>query len=413
MSDTTPYDGDCDTGNVRLKVVDGAWLTKQLGTNDFAYDIWGHAQSVSPVTRFHGMWTFDIPQKTWLVYEDDVEIAPASVTGCVSSSGGAFLDTGTGGAGTFASVLLSSRRHVRYQPNRGHHFATALILPDAGNDGTAEWGLFSELSGTIENGCFFRLEADGTLSAVIVSNNVETYDQAIDTSAITGFDVTKGNLYDIRFQWRGMGDFFWYINQELVHQTSLLGTRTTISIQNPALPASFKVSNTTEDQSMLIGCVDISSEGGSVDHLQYNQVSHERTTGTTNEIPILSIKSPATINSKRNTRDSRLLRVVAFASAKVTINVYFTRDATALTGASFSAIGNGSYMESDTTATAITTAKAENIGTFRVPANDTKFLDNPDSDRIEFFITHEDYVIVTSKDANTTVGVTIEYGEEI
>ena len=306
MSDTTPYDGDCDTGNVRLKVVDGCWLTKPAnslgGSSDFAVDVWGRPTSVSPQSLIHGLWTFDIPQSMWLVYEDDTEVAPASVTGCVSSGGGAFLDTGAGGAGTFSSVLMTSRRHPRYQPNRGHHFATALLCPDATNDGTAEWGLFNDNAGTIENGVFFRLETDGTLSAVVASGGSETFDSAIDTSGLDDFDVTKGNLYDIRFQWRGVGDYFWYINNTLVKQTSLLGARTALSIENPAMAASFKVTNTTEDQSLLIGCVDVSSEGGQKAREQYGSATGTQG-GNNTDYPIVSIYNPPLIGSETTYKD--------------------------------------------------------------------------------------------------------------
>ena len=388
-------------------------LNRDGSFGDLNSDVWGYPIRSERVSLFHGLWTFDIPQSMWLVYEDDTEIVPASVTGVASTNGAGVLDTGAGGAGTFSSVLLTSKRHPRYQPNRGHHFATALLCPDAGNDGTAEWGLFTDNAGTIEDGAFFRLEADGTLSAVVVSNGVEVYDQAIDTSGITGFDVTKGNLYDLRWQWRGVGDYFWYINLQLVHKTSLLGSRTGLSIRNPAMPVSYKVTNTTEDQSLVIGCVDVTSEAGSVDREQYSSYSATASTGGVGEVPILSIYNPPTISSRRNTRDIRLQRVTVSSAARILATVYKTRDPAALTGEVFTGIGGGSYVEYDTTASAVVPANATKITAFRVEANGSSFVDNPDVNRIDFYVTHGDYIIVTAQGSNTTVDVTIEWGEEI
>lgn len=381
------------------------------GSSDFAVDIWGKPVSSLPVSLFHGLWTFDIPQTMWLVYEDDTEVAPASVTGCVSSGGAAYLDTGAGGAGTFSSVLLTSKRHPRYQPNRGHHFATALLCPDAGNDGTAEWGLFNDNAGTIENGVFFRLEADGTLSAVINSGGSETYSQTIDTSSLTGFDVTKGNLYDIRFQWRGMGDYFWYINQTLVHQTSLLGARTALSIENPAMAASYKVTNTTADQSLTIGCVDVTSEGGITAREQYGSATGQGS-GNQTDYPIISVYNPPLIGSDTNTRDLRLAKVTASSTAKCTISVWSTRNLAALTGESFAAIGNGSYVQVDTTATAMVTGNAKLLTKFNVEANAADRASNPSEGTIDYYVTRGDIIIV-SYTGNATVDVVVEWGEEI
>lgn len=378
-------------------------LPVRLGFGELNNDAWGHPKFTQPVSLFHGMWTFDIPASMWLIYEDGAEVANASSTGCTSVSGAANLDT-TGG---LTSVEMSSRRHPRYQPNRGHLFSTALICPDATADGVRDWGLF-----TPDNGVFFRLKADGKLYAVIRSGGSETHEEEIDTSSVAGYDVTKGHVYDIQFQWRGVGNYKFYIDLVLVHTFSFLGTLTELSVQNPALSAGFLCTKTTEDVSMVVGCADITSEGGSVDRLQYFSAEHERSTGTTNQIPLISIMSPATIGGEHNTRDLRLVRVSGGAGAKVTFRLYTTRDATALTGASFGAV-SGTQTLVDTTATAITTAKCTLVMTFRVPANGMESISNPDPDRIDFVIVHGGYLILTVDGANTNVDGTIEIGEEI
>jgi hypothetical protein len=191
-----------------------------------------------------------------------------------------------------------------------------------------------------------------------------------------------------------------------------LGTLTAMSVENPALSAGFLCTKTTEDVSMIIGCADITSEGGTIDRLQYFSASHERSTGTINQIPLISVMSPATIGTAHNTRDLRLVRVSGGAGAKATFRVYTTRDATALTGASFGAVA-GTQTLVDTTASAITTAKCKLLLTFRVPANGSASVDNPDKDRIDFTVVHGGYIILTVEGSNTTVDGTIELGEEI
>ena len=382
-------------------------LIKTIGTDaantgfgDLTVDAWGHPVSVQLQSLFHGMWTFDIPQSMWLVDEDGSEVAPASVTAVTSSGGAALLDT-TG----FTSCEMYSKRHPRYQPNRGHRYSTALWCPNPTNDGIREWGLFTD-----ENGVFFRLKADGELYAVVKSGGVED-EQLLDTSGISGFDVSKGNVYDIQFQWRGVGNYKFFINLELVYEFAYLGTRTALTMQNPALPVAYKCTNTTQDVTMHIGCADVTSEGGETAREQYGSATGQAS-GNNTDFPVVAIFNPLTIGGETNTRDLRLAKVTASSTAKCSVSVWGTRDPAALTGEVFAARGNGSYVEVDTTATAIVAANAVLLTKFNVEANAADRATNPSEGTIDYFITRGDYIIV-SYTGNSTVDVVIEWGEEI
>ena len=376
-------------------------LPMRMGFGDLTVDAWGHPVVTQLHSLFHGLWTFDIPQLMWLVYEDNTEIASASVTGVVSSGGAALLDT-TG----FTSVELRSKRHPRYQPNRGHRYSTALWCPNKTNDGIRDFGLFTD-----DNGIFFRLKADGLLYAVVRSGGVETIEEVIDTSGVSGFDVEKGNVYDIQFQWRGVGNYNFFINLTLVHTIDVLGTVTSLTLQNPALPCSYRCTNTTQDVTMHIGCVDIASEGGDVAREQYGSAAGTAN-GNNTDYPIVSIFNPLLIGTETNTRDLRLAKVTVSSTAKCKVSIWATRTAAALTGESFVAKGDGSYVEVDTTATAMVTANAKFLTSFNVEANAADRATNPDKDTIDFFVTRGDYIIV-SYTGNATVDAVIEWGEEI
>lgn len=389
-------------------------LPVSLGYGHLTHDAWGIQKVTQAVSLFHGMFSFDVPPNIWLVEEDGAEVVPASVTSCTSSGGALHIDP-TG----FTTVEMHSHRHPRYQPNRGHLYSTAVFLPSPNADCVRDFGLISH----DENGVFFRLIGNGasyTLNAVRTSGSVETVEEITIPSAFVGFDISKGNIYDIQFQWRGVGNYKFYIGNpatglsELVHTMNLLGTLDALSIQNPTLPATFKVDNTNGGNGKIIcGCVDITSEGGTEDREQYQSATHARSTGTNTEIPILSIFSPETINGHVNTRDTRLARVSGSADAKVTCTVYKTRDPAALTGEAFATIGGGTYVQKDTTATAIVTANANKILSFKIEANSSAFRESPDPRRIDFFVSHGDYIIITSQGNNTNVDFAIEWGEEI
>jgi len=372
-------------------------------------DAWGVQKVSLPKSVFHGMWTFDIPTSMWFMYENGVQVYTSTAIASV------------GGAGTLlttaakTALVLESRECPRYQPNRGHLFSTALWCPNKTRDGTREWGLQ-----TVENGVFFRLKPDGLLYAVLKSGGVETKEELIDTSAVAGFDVEKGNVYDIQYQWRGVGNYTFFINLARVHIFSSLGTLTALSMENPALPICFTATRITQDVGMSVGCADVTSENGLVDSEQYNSCYAENVAINTNT-PVIVVHSPLLIMGKTNTRTVTLARISVTASKKATFKVWATRNPAAITGATLVALGNGSFIQSDSPdstvgavrATSVNTALMKVITAVPVEPLVSRMIDNPYRDRIEFPLVRGDYLVVTSTAASATGDVVIEFGEQI
>lgn len=376
-----------------------------LGKGDATIDAWGRQLVSNLRSVYHGMWTYDVPPAMWLVYENGSEVATLTSTGAVSTDGA--LEVKSNGNNT----LVESRRCPRYQPNRGISYATSVWCPNVSAAAEREWGI-----GTDENNVCFRLKADGKLYAVRTSGGVLKAEEEIYIPF--AFDVTKGNVYDIQAQWRGVGNYTFYIGNpttgvsERVHTFSLLGTLEELSIQNPATPVRFKSTNQGDDASLFSGCVDLSSAGGKEDLEQYNSAVNEKTVGST--LPVVAIYNPAVIGTAVNTRDVRLARISAGADKKATIAVWTTRDPTAFTGASFAAVANsGSYVQIDTAATAVNTAKLRQITTFTLGAAGFVSVNNPSRETIDFYLVRGDYLVVTGTGSTAAVTATIEWGEQI
>lgn len=311
-------------------------LTSQsLGTGDLTVDAWGIQKMSLPHSLFHGMWTFDIPSSMWFMYENGTQVYTS--TNIVSTGSAAVLTT----SAAKTALIMEGRVAPRYQPNRGHLFSTALWCPSKTNDGVRYWGLC-----TAENGVGFRLKADGLLYAVLRSGGVETKEELIDTSGVAGFDVQKGNVYDIQYQWRGVGNYKFYINLKLVHTFSNLGTLTALSMENPALPICFKCTRTTADVSMHIGCADITSENGSDNDVQ-PQVAYANILKNGTDVPVISIYNPLQIGSVTNTRTVYPHQITFSCDKKAIFKVWRHRDPGLLTGKTFVALGNGSYVQTD------------------------------------------------------------------
>lgn len=379
---------------------------KPTGYGDIVADAWGNQIVSRPVSLFEGKFTYDIDPSRWFMYEDGVQVYAENA---IQSADG--FGVITANTGSVASARLESRQCPRYQSNRGHRFSTSIIAPNPTAAGTRHWGMGVDT----ENGCGFRLKSDGNLYAVVVSGGVED-EQLISHS----FDVTKGNVYDIQYQWRGVGNYYFYINLQLVHTMEYLGTLETLSMENPALPCNITCTATsTEDVVLKCGCVDISSENGEKNLAETYVAAYAEQVLAITDTPILSLYNPLLIGTKTNTRSLTLSRISFTNSKKAVFKVWGTRDATAFTGATFQTINSGSYTECDSPdihatavrATAVDTSKLQLITAVPVESGITREVDNPYMNLIEFTIVRGDYLVITCTSASGYADVVVEFGE--
>lgn len=382
----------------------------KIGDGDITQDAWGIQKVSFPHSLLHGLWTFDIPASMWFMYENGSQVYTS--TNIVSTNGAAVLTT----SATKTALVMESRECPRYQPNRGHLFSTALWCPSKTNDGVRDWGVQ-----TAENGVFFRLKADGLLYAVLKSGGVEVKEEVITTSGVTAFDVQKGNVYDIQYQWRGVGNYKFFINLQLVHTFSSLGTLTALSMQNPALPASFKCTRTTADVSMSIGCCDITSENGNSDQEEYMAAYAAAVSTTGTDKPVLVLFNPLTINGVTNTRTVTISSFSVINTKKSVFKVWRTRTLADITGATFQTVGNGSWMQTDSPnttagavrATAATVANMRFITAIPVEAAVPRVVDITNPNIVKFNMVRGDYIVITNDGAAASSEVVVNWGEQI
>jgi hypothetical protein len=391
-------------------------LTGQtLGTGDLTEDAWGVQKVSLPYSLFHGMFTFDIPAKMWFMYEGGTQVYTS--TNIVSTDGAAVLTTSAGKT----ALILESRLCPPYQPNRGVLFSTAVWCPSKTATGCVrEWGV--QTSGS---GVFFRLKSDGLLYAVRRSVGVEVAEEVITTTGVSGFDVQKGNIYDIQYQWRGGGNYKFFINNVLVHTMSLLGTLTALSMSNPALPIVFKASTAdagVANCAIHIGCADITSENGSITEEQWGSAYAENVATNGADKPVLVLHNPLLIGAMVNTRTAHLRTSSFNNTKKCTFKIWRTRSAGDITGETLVAGYGGKYshIQSDSTnmnagavrATAVTVANLEFIYAVTVEAAVRSAQDFPVS-HLELNLVRGDYIVVTNDSVNGVSDVVFGWGEEV
>jgi len=234
----------------------------------------------------------------------------------------------------------------------------------------------------------------------------------------TDFDISKGQNYDIQFQWRGVGNYCFYMSNpetgasQLVHKIKVLGTLDGVSLENPALPIAYRVTSLGAADGLWSGCADVASSGGIKDRLQYfSSISNSVSCST--DTPILVIRQPDLIGTEINTLDIRLVRVSILPDKRSSIDLWLTRDPTAITGGSFAAIGNGSYVEENLTMTAVDTGKMVRFSRIIGEPNVHETLNNPEPDVIDFYLIHGDYLVATGNGSSVSIETIFEWGEEI
>ena len=112
-------------------------------------------------------------------------------------------------------------------------------------------------------------------------------------------DQTKGNVYQIRYQWLGFGEIEFYIehdvdgNFHLVHRIAYANRNTLPSVNNPTLPLCASVKNTSNTSDIIL---QTSSMGGFIEGKNNlpglpHSLSVETTGIGTTETPVLTIHS--------------------------------------------------------------------------------------------------------------------------
>ena len=344
-----------------------------------------------------------------------------------------------------ARTQVRSLQHIRHQANRGFLYSTSILLPDPTNRGVRMFGTFVP-----GNGTWIELVGNGTGYFVnfVVRNHWK--DSRVDITNLLpkDTDISKGHLWDIQMEWRGVGNIKVFYDLKLIYERKALGTLDEVIIENPSLPASFECINSGDEVVIKSGCVDISSEGGGIDKRYYNSVSTGTTLIRADNTPergsaLIAVRLPKTINygelvdvstglpdiagtnSLSYTRDIILDSITSFCKdesftiVNASRGVYLPNIST-LAGwtkaddsyAEYIVGGLGSDLD---VAFQLDYASTKVLHASRQEMDMSHEIDNPNKESAPFFFTSDSYVIVSVKpDGNNKLaGVNIEFSEEV
>lgn len=176
-----------------------------------------------------------------------------------ATNGMAILTTGTQ---VNSVARLSTKNYVKYRPGQGAKSRfTALFTPGVAGS-TQLAGVFGDgLDGLGfgYNDTSFGIIHRRNTSDTWVPQSQWNFDTMLgNTKSGKVLDPTKLNVYQIKFQYLGGGNFFYYVLNDftgrwvLVHMVQNAGTLTTPNLRNPSMPVSFEARNTTNTSAIVV-----------------------------------------------------------------------------------------------------------------------------------------------------------------
>ena len=244
----------------------------------------------------------------------DLVISTVASGGTVTGADGfAVLTTD---AAIDSSAKIETKLPVRYIPGQGALARFTAIFTTGIVGSTQIIGI-----GATDDGLFFGYNG-ATFGVMRRAGGVDTWTPFAEWSnGISGgnaiwlnlIDWTKGNVFQIQFQWLGFGEIRFSVENPqtgefaLVHRIRYTNTATTTSLRNPTLPIMAEVANTTNDSAIVLKTPSAMGfcEGKIVDPspphpLALPRVRVAAKAAITTEANVLTLRSPATWKTKAN-----------------------------------------------------------------------------------------------------------------
>lgn len=226
---------------------------------------------------------------------------------------------------------MVSQRYMKYRPGQGAMARfTAMFTTGAADSkqyagaGTANLtnGFFFGYDGTSFGICHIN---DGSETWIPrTSWNVDTCDGGNDAANKSGInlDATKINVYQIKYQYLGAGNIYFYVENPLsgqftlVHQIQYAGAFTVPSLSQPSLSLVWHAANTTNATTIAVSGASGAMFLEGIRKFLGPKYSRSNTKNTiTTETNILSLKNATTYNTITN-RSQVHLRNVSIAANK-------------------------------------------------------------------------------------------------
>lgn len=183
-----------------------------------------------------------------------------------------------------------------------------------------------------------------------------------DGTGLTGvtLDPTKGNVFQIVYQWLGFGAIYFYIEDpddgelHLCHIIEYANANTRPSLGQPSMPLTAIAENTSNTTDIILRTGSLSAfQDGEAELIGTRLGAEEGIVlgATAVETPIMSLRIAKVFKNAINRGEVKVLLAGASVEHSKPVAIKFYKNAT-LTDASFSSIGTNSMVQKDSSATA-------------------------------------------------------------
>ncbi len=230
--------------------------------------------------------------------------------------------------------------------------------------GGSKTGTYSLVNGGGEAAGTFSQSLSGVSATETVVAQSSWSEDVVDGTGTSGvtLDPTKGNVYQIQYQWLGFGSIEYSVENSstgeliLVHRIEYANANTIPSVDNPTIPLSASVKNTSNTSDMVLK---IGSMGGFVEGRDTlpglpHALSVESTSIGVTEVPIMTIHSHDIYQSTINRVKVKMTTGSVSADGSKNSIIRVRKNAVITGPVSFSALdSNTSTIHRDTTATGV------------------------------------------------------------
>ena len=241
-----------------------------------------------------------------------------------------------------------------------------------------------DITGTSADGTYARTVVGVAPTETVVAQADWDDDPADGTKTLPVLDPTKGNVYQIQYQWLGYGQITFSVENpatgEFVHahHIAYANANTTSSVANPTLPIWFRALNTsnTSNITMKTGSFAGFVEGEHEPEITGLPFAAEGTNAAiaTTDLPIVTIMANPVYQGKVNRTEIHLSLVKVAADATRSLTFTVTKNAV-LTGASFTDVDTGtSVVSADTSASALSGGELVGKTVVAKTGNDTLII---------------------------------------
>jgi hypothetical protein len=420
------------TKDGEIVTTDNPLPVSSSATRPYNEDAYGRPKTILDRSLFSATFTHSIVGRVW---EEGLSEAgtPSFLAGFNNATSRKGMLSLVSGTTANNASLLRTKRHFRYQSNRGQLFATSANCPNPTASGNRLWGLT-----TRNDGHAFELTGDGAdwdLEIVHRAYGSELHRHSIKSALLEkqpDFDPAMHQLYDIQI------DKFanYFVNTQLIYTDEHRSELEFMAIEDESLPVVFRSTCLEEgtEVELLIGSVDISTEGG---YAEPRKVFGSINTGldfvqidnTASETAMLAIKIPRTITYDGRTvlqsRGAQLNKLVTWIRDEARTAVYYFRDTSApnLNGLTWNAVPDSVAVQTlnggDTSAlhTAFVADKANGL-LVMAEWSDLEVknvMTNPSIETAGFNANPGDIIVIAGAAIgnNKQANVTLYYAEEI